>query len=221
MSRSNPDSLPLPRWQRRPDARPDEILDAAQAVFGNAGFARATLEEVARIAGVSKGTLYLYFDSKETLFREMVRARIVTAVAEGEALFREHQGSCRELLTLLMRRMWSVVRTPEMARIGRLVLSELPNFPEVAQFYFDEVILRSRRLVESVIERGIVSGEFRPSARRVAPRAICSMLVHSAQVQCFFSAYDPAALDEQQLLAGAIDLVLDGVATHPTDDPRP
>ena len=72
-----------PRWHRRPEARPDEILDAALAVFGESGFARAKIDDVARLAGVSKGTVYLYYDSKEALFREMVRAKIVASLAEG------------------------------------------------------------------------------------------------------------------------------------------
>ena len=85
---SEPGSLdsPSPRWQRRPEARPEEILDAALTVFGESGFARAKIEDVARLAGVSKGTVYLYFDSKEALFREMVRAKVVASLAEGEKL---------------------------------------------------------------------------------------------------------------------------------------
>ena len=78
------ETTPSPRWQRRPDERPDEILDAALEVFGAQGFAGARLEDIARQAGVSKGTLYLYFDSKEALFRAMVRARVVSVLEEGE-----------------------------------------------------------------------------------------------------------------------------------------
>lgn len=204
-----------PRWHRRPEARPEEILEAAQTVFGSSGFARAKLEDVARLAGVSKGTLYLYFDSKETLFREMVRATVLPTVAEGEEMVRVHDGACRDLLVRLMERMWAKVRDPRMASIGKLVHSELGNFPELARFYYEEVIVRSRRLVASVIERGIASGEFRPSALEFAPRAIASLLVHAAQMQCFFAAYEPHALSDAQVLRGTIDLVLQGVLAKP------
>src|SRR3954451_14693264 len=114
-----------PRWQRRPEARPDEILDAALAVFGEAGFARAKLDDVARQAGVSKGTLYLYFESKETLFREMVRARVVAWLGEAEEFVRTYEGSARSLLVELVRRMYTRVRCEPMTRIARLVQSEL------------------------------------------------------------------------------------------------
>src|SRR5215510_5730381 len=126
---------PTPRWQRRPEARPEEILDAAIDVFGEQGFARTRLEEVARRAGVSKGTLYLYFDSKETLFREMVRAKAVAALREGEAFVESYTGSNRDLLVEFLKRKYKLLREQSLSRISRLVQSELPGFPELAHFY--------------------------------------------------------------------------------------
>ncbi len=212
MPRTRP---PAPRWQRRPEARPEEILDAAYVTFGEHGFARTKLDDVARSAGVSKGTLYLYFDSKETLFREMVRAKILPAVQQGEELVRTFDGTARELLEALIRRMWNTVRTAETARIGRLVQSELGNFPELARFYFDEVIVRSRRLLQAALDRGIASGEFRRTPNQFATRAIASLLVHSGQHQCFFAPLDPNALTDEQVLEGVIDVVLNGVLVTP------
>ena len=135
-----------PRWQRRPEARPDEILEAALTVFGESGFARAKIEDVARRAGVSKGTVYCYFDSKESLFREMVRAKVVASLAEAEVFVRTFDGSARGLLAELIRRMYGRVRREQMMQLARVVQGELPHFPELARFYFDEVILRARRL---------------------------------------------------------------------------
>jgi AcrR family transcriptional regulator len=212
-----PADLTSPRWQRRPDARPEEILDAAQTVFGECGFARTKLDDVARLAGVSKGTVYLYFDSKESLFREMVRAKVVTALAECEELVRTYQGTCRALLIQLITRLYYGLRNERMARISRLVQAELESFPELAQFYFDEVILRARRIVADVLERGVATGEFRPETRAFAARGLPSLLVHTAQVQCFFHRLDPAALTDEQALQGLIDLYLHGVLQPPAD----
>jgi AcrR family transcriptional regulator len=200
-----------PRWQRRPEARPDEILDAAHQVFGELGFARAKLEDVARLAGVSKGTLYLYFDSKETLFREMVRAKVVANLAEAEEMVRTHEGPSRDLLVTLATGMYHRMREVAMARISRVVQAEFGCFPELARFYFEEVILRTRRLVQEVIQRGVASGEFRPEALDFAARGLPSMLVHTANVQCFFQQFDPDALKDQQAIEGLIDLFLNGV----------
>lgn len=207
--------VPRPRWQRRPAARPEEILDAAFTVFAEDGFARTKLDDVARRAGVSKGTLYLYFDSKDTLFREMVRAKIIPCVVQGEEFVRTFEGSSRDLLIAVIRRMWSTVRSPEVARIGRLVQFELGNFPELGRFYFDEVIVRTRRLIQAAIDRGLASGEFRRIPHHFANRAISSLLFHSAQQQCFFATLDPSSLSDEHVLDGVIDIVLNGVLARP------
>jgi AcrR family transcriptional regulator len=216
MSPSDPSAMAAsPRWHRRPEARPDEILDAAMQVFGEHGFARAKLSDVAERAGVSKGTVYLYFDSKESLFKEMVRARVVSTVAAGEEMVKAYRGSSRQLLEAFIRRMWHLQRHENMASISRLVTSELGSFPELGQFYYDEVVLRTRRLVDSILEHGVASGEFRPSARAVAARVIPSMLTHAAQTQSLFSAYDSASLVDEVLLEGILELVFHGVSRHP------
>jgi AcrR family transcriptional regulator len=206
-----------PRWQRRPEARPEEILDAALATFCESGFARAKIEEVARLAGVSKGTVYCYFDSKEALFREMVRGKVVASLAEAEEFVRSYEGSARSLLVELIRRMYFRMRREQMMQLARVVQGELPHFPELARFYFDEVILRARRLVAQVLERGVLSGEFRPGADGFAARGLSSLLVHTAQVQCFFQRFDPQALTEEQAVEGLVDLYLHGVLAQPAE----
>ena len=207
-----------PRWQRRPDARPEEILEAAKHVFGESGYAGTKLEDVARRAGVSKGTLYLYFDSKEALFREMVRAKVVAALAHAEETVRTFDGSSRELLVILVSSMYRRLRDDGMARVGRVVQAELPSFPELAQFYFEEVILRARRLVSRVLERGVESGEFREVSHGFAARGLASLLVHTAQLQCFFHDFDPDQLSDEAALGGLVDLYLHGVVARP-DEP--
>jgi AcrR family transcriptional regulator len=203
-----------PRWQRRPEARPEEILDAAFQVFGEHGFARTKLEDVARAAGVSKGTLYLYFDSKESLFREMVRAKVIPIVEEGEAMVQSHRGSNRDLLVSIMTRMFDILQNRGLGRISRLVMSELAAFPELARFYFEEVVLRARRLLDQVLERGAAAGEFRPLPHRYGARGVQAMLLHAAQAQCSFQQFDPRALSDAQVLEGIIDLYLNGVLTR-------
>jgi AcrR family transcriptional regulator len=209
------DSIGQPRWQRRPEARPDEILDAAQKVFGEFGFARAKLEDVARLAGVSKGTLYLYFDSKETLFREMVRAKIVVLLAESEALVESHSGSYRDLLIHLITGMFHSMRDHEIVKISRVAQAEFTSFPELAQFYFYEVIVRARHLVEQVLQRGVEAGEFRAVPHGFGARALPSLLVHSVQVQSWFRQLDPEALSDEEALEGLIDFCLNGVLARP------
>ena len=204
-----------PRWHRRPEERPGEILDAATTVFGEQGFARARLEDVAKRAGVSKGTLYLYFDSKEALFREMVRRNVVSLVAAAEAKYLHHPGTARDALTELVRGWWQLLGNKEAACIHRLVGAELSSFPELGRFYFEEVIARTHRLIAALVARGVASGEFRPVQCEYAIRGLPSLVIHAIDSQRFFAPFDPDALEDAEVIAGILDLYFHGVLAPP------
>ena len=202
-----------PRWRRRPEERPDEILHAALQVFGERGFAHTRLDDVARRAGVSKGTLYLYYASKVALFRAVVRAVKGPALAEGEAYVEAHQGTAREALEHLVLRMWEIMADPPQATVSRLVQSEIRHFPELARFYYEEIVLRSRRILERVLERGVAAGEFRPEQARFAARAIPAMALTLITVHGGLAAFDPSPMSREAMAAHATDLILHGVLT--------
>jgi AcrR family transcriptional regulator len=150
-----------PRWQRRKDERPGEILHAALDVFAARGFAAAKLDEVAARAGVSKGTLYLYFDSKEELFRSVVRGLLLPNVAMAEQRIAAHKGSAAELLRALVLTFGRVITESKLGAIPKLIVAEAANFPDLAKFYYEEVIKRGMRAMGGVLERGAAAGEFR------------------------------------------------------------
>ncbi len=147
--------------QRRKQARPAELLAAALDHFVERGFAATKLDDVAAQAGVSKGTLYLYFGSKETLFKAVIEQGILPVMAEGEAMLAQHDGDARSLLQALFLRWWELVGATRLGGIPKLMISEAGNFPDVAQYYYENVIVRGRNLMRQVLERGIASGEFR------------------------------------------------------------
>lgn len=147
--------------QRRKQARPAELLAAALDHFVERGFAATKLDDVAAQAGVSKGTLYLYFGSKEELFKAVIRQGIFPVLDEGEALLAQHDGDARSLLQTMLLRWWQLVGATRLAGIPKLMISEAGNFPDVAQYYYEHVILRGRDLMRRVLERGIAAGEFR------------------------------------------------------------
>ena len=151
-----------PRWQRRKDERPGEILNAALDVFAARGFAAAKLDEVAARAGVSKGTLYLYFESKEELFRSVVRQLLLPNVAMAERRIAEHQGSAAELLRGLVMTFGRLITESKLGAIPKLVVTEAANFPDIARFYYEEVIKRGMRAMGGLLQRGAAAGEFRP-----------------------------------------------------------
>lgn len=209
-----------PRWRRRAHARPEELLRAALEVFGERGFAGAKLEDVARRAGVTKGTIYLYFDSKETLFREMVRAGVGAAVASGERYVRDYQGPAPELLVTFVRRFWETMRDPANARLARLASSELRGFPDLLRTYMDEVVLRTRRTISAIVERGVAQGEFRKVSPVLVGRVIQALCTHLAQAQAYVGAFDKDTANDQQVIAAIVDFVMHGLLATPAADKR-
>lgn len=149
------------RRERRKDARPGELLDAALDVFAERGFAGARLEDIAQRAGVTKGTVYLYFASKEELFEAVVRQTLVSSIARGQAALRDFDGPTPELLRLVLTGWWHRVVRTKAAALVKLICAEASNFPALARFYYDNVIEPGRRLQSRILERGIARGEFR------------------------------------------------------------
>lgn len=170
-----------PTRRRAPEERPSQILDAAFHEFGERGLAGARLEDIAKRAQVAKGTIYLYFPNKEALFREMVHATIVTALAEAEASRAGLKSETAEAqIRWLGHGWWMFLRTDRMQVLQRLVSLELGQFPDLMQFYADEVIARGRRLVSGIIAHGVERGEFREVDPQLAARMFSSIwMTHS------------------------------------------
>ncbi len=149
-----------PKWRRLPEERPQQILEAAIEIFGDHGLANARLEDIAKRAGVSKGTIYLYFPNKEALFKEMIRQTVVAQLERTERDMVNDRGmSATEQVRVFMRWWWDLMRQPDYQRIHRLVIGELQRFPELVDFFWDEVIVRRQLLLDRLIQRGIDSGE--------------------------------------------------------------
>ena len=162
-----------PPRQRLKDIRPQQLLDAALALFVEKGFAATRSEEVASLAGVSKGTLYLYYPSKEELFKAVVRQNLTKLIGEGAEFVAGFEGSSAELLLALYQQWWDRVAETGAGGLHKVVLAEVRNFPELAQFYADEVVGPAHRIFVSLVERGIARGEF----RKVDPAATAHALI--------------------------------------------
>jgi TetR/AcrR family transcriptional regulator len=151
-----------PRRGRRKDARPGELVQAALSLFVEKGFAATRAEEVAARAGVSKGTLFLYFESKEELFKAVVRETIGQRFVEWEAEFAQTDCSTAELMARCLQTWWDRVGATPAGGISKLMLSEAGNFPELAAFYQSEVVAPGMALIRRILQRGIDRGEFVP-----------------------------------------------------------
>lgn len=194
-----------PRWRRRKEDRPQEIVAAALDVFTERGFAAARLEEIAARAGVSKGTLYLYFPNKEELFKAVVRSAIVPNIAMAEHLLHDFPGPSMEILARLLEGIGGRIMASKVGGIPKLMIAEAGNFPDLARFYLDEVIGRGFRVVGAVLERGIARGEFRPVNVGHTVRLVIAPMLMIALWRTSFEPVDGAPLDVAGLLAEHLD----------------
>ena len=201
-----------PRWRRLPEERPRQIVEAAKEIFGEHGLAASRLDDIAKRAGLSKGTIYLYFPNKEELFREMVRQMVVSQIEQGEHEFSTMTGPATDALTQFLGGYWRFIRSSQFAPLFRLIHAEIHSFPDLARFYADEVIARVHRLIASIITRGIDTGEFRRLDPIVAARMITAPFVMHGlwctHRECFTSV---AKGSDEQVLEELIQFTLHAI----------
>jgi AcrR family transcriptional regulator len=202
---------PNPLRKRRKEARPSELTAAALALFVERGFAATRLEDVAARAGVSKGTLYLYFDSKEALFKAVIQEGIVPAIVAGEAIAAQHAGSAFDLLERLLENWWARIGTTEFAGIPKLMVAEARNFPEIAQFYYENVIRRVRALLGAALERGMAGGEFRRMDVETAIDVVIAPVLMLLIWRFSFAGCQARIADPGQYMAMHMDLLRQGL----------
>ena len=184
------------------------------ALFVEKGFAATRSDEVARAAGVAKGTLYLYYPSKEELFKAVVRHNVSGLLSEVEALVARYEGGTPELLRNLMQIWWERFGNTPASGIHKVMVAEVRNFPELAQFYSDEVIDRSNRLLSAVVQRGIDRGEFRPvPVHEVAVMLVMPIIflaLHRHSFGC--CQVEGSEMDPMSVMRTHMDVALRGLA---------
>jgi AcrR family transcriptional regulator len=201
-----------PIRQRRKEARPAEIMAAALDVFVERGFTATKLDDVAARAGVSKGTLYLYFSSKEELFKAVIQQDILPVVEQGEEMLAQHSGDTASLLRSLINHWWQVVGKSKLAGILKLIISESGNFPEVARYFHDNVSKGIDELLRKVLQSGIEKGEFRPVDIESAIDAIAAPILMRAIWEYSIAPYCSYGQKDSELyLRTNIDLLLNGL----------
>lgn len=202
-----------PRHERRKEARPGELLEAALSLFVEKGFAATRVEEVAARAGVSKGTLFLYFPSKEELFKALVRQTISGRFTEWNEELKHFNGSSAELVRYCMHSWWERIGMTKAAGISKLVMSEAGTFPEIAAFYQQEVIGPGHDLLKRVLQRGVDSGEFRPMAMEYAVYSLIAPMIFLLMWQHSLAPCCPAnqQIEPVGFIDSQLDLLLGGM----------
>jgi AcrR family transcriptional regulator len=200
------------RWRRRKDARPQEILEAALAVFADKGFAASRMDDIAARARVSKGTIYLYFESKEAVFQALVQEMLGPQLARFGDLAKTHHGPIAPLLAEILRGLGRFLASSDRVVLPKIVIAEAGNFPDLARIYREEIIDRGLALFSGLYQAGVAKGEFRPILPEHAARLCVAPLLLAAIWRTTFARLDPAPFDYQGLVDAHIATLLKGFA---------
>ncbi len=188
------------------DERRAAILDAALDVFSENGFAAARLDDVAQKAGVAKGTLYLYFPDKESLFEELLRGIASPVLERFAALSADQTIPAGVMLERILQVFASQVIGTKRERLVRLIIAEGPRFPRIAEFYHREVISKGREIIRAIVTRGYERGELPSDAMAKFPQLFFAPLLMAIVWRSLFSRFDP--LDVNALIESHRKLML-------------
>ncbi|MDJ0906480.1 MAG: TetR/AcrR family transcriptional regulator [Woeseiaceae bacterium] len=197
--------MPEPRFRRRKEDRPQEITAAALHAFAEKGYAATRVEEVAKRAGVSKGLLYLYFKTKEELFKAVIRSFVVPKIDELTAVVDSNEMTSEEFLRGPLLDFARTLPGSPVSILVRLMIAEGPKHPDLLQFYWDNVISRGLGALGKVVERGVENGEFRPSVVDEFPHLFVMPVVFSVIFRLLFEKQSP---DTDKLIEAQVDLLL-------------
>lgn len=214
---------PPTKRERRKEARPGELLDAALSLFVEKGFAATRVEEVAARAGVSKGTLFLYFPSKVELFKAVVRETVSGRFDEWNQELDEFEGDSAALVRYCLHAWWERIGMTAASGITKLVMAEAGIFPEIAAFYQQEVVHPGHDLLKRILQRGIERQELRPLNLEYAVYSLMAPMIFLATWKHSMAACTPATqvIDPISFIDNQLDLLLHGMLLPSHDAPAP
>jgi len=196
--------------RRRKAERPQEILEAAFVEFSRNGYAMTTLDRVAERAGVTKGTIYVYFENKEHLFISMVREVTKAALDTVHEMLETHEGTTADLLRAQFSFIYQhIVEDRRRREVLRMLIAEAPRFPELADRYHQEILRPCLDMLRQAIQRGMDRGEFRKSAIVDLPQIVIAPIALVDLWMMMFDTRQP--LDMKAYFNAHLDLVLNGL----------
>jgi AcrR family transcriptional regulator len=202
-----------PKWRRRAEARPAESVRAAYDVFSEKGFAAARLDDIAARAGVSKGALYLYFETKQDIFEAVVRDAVAPNIGAIEQFALNFPGSFEQLIRMMVPRMAELAEKSNLGRVVKMVVGESGNFPEIARVWYDDVVAKGIGLLTGVIERAQARGEVRGGDARSHALSLMGPLLAAVIFRETFVPVGAKPFDIPALMQQHLDTVLPGLLT--------
>jgi AcrR family transcriptional regulator len=203
-----------PKWRRRKTARPGEIVAAAVEVFAEKGFAAARLDDIAARAGVSKGALYLYFETKADLFEAVVREAVAPNIKAVLALLEEHPGPFAEVAPQILARIAATIASPRISGVAKLVIGESRNFPHLAKVWHDAVIGPGLGAIAGAIAAAQARREVRPGDPRLYAFSLIGPMLMSLIWREVVAPIGGEPVDVMALAAQHGPTVLEGMLAH-------
>ncbi|HEY9219620.1 MAG TPA: helix-turn-helix domain-containing protein [Phenylobacterium sp.] len=205
-----------PKFRRRKEARPTEIVSAAMDVFAEKGFAGARLDEIAARAGVSKGALYLYFETKEDIFRAVVAQAVAPNLDPVLAMLASHPGPIAPLIEALPERIAGIAESARIGGVVKMVIGEARNFPELARVWHDQLVSKALAALSTAIAAAQVRGELRAGDPRVLAVSLISPVLLGVLWRETFEPIGAEAFDIPALARQHARTVLYGMLAEPT-----
>ncbi len=200
-----------PKWTRQPDKRPDQIMEAALEAFSRKGFRGATMDEVARSAGVTKGTIYLYFSSKEAVFLASVRREVDMLLTLVPEVRLDADSGVEGLAKTVARSLIGMLMSPRMTRLIPLVVAEVNHLPALKQLYHDELLPKANLELAEILRAAMGLGILRALDPVIAARALLGMFFTFALTQEVFGAKEVTPMDEEAIADTIVSIFLRGV----------
>jgi len=197
--------MPEPRFRRRKEDRPKEITAAALAAFAERGYAATRVDDVAKRAGVSKGLLYLYFKTKEDLFKAVIRSFVVPRIDALTAIIDNSEMSAEDFLRGPFLEFAKTLPGSPIGILVRLMIAEGPKHPDLLQFYWDNVVSRGLAAITVLLERGVQNGEFRRTIVNDLPHLFVMPVMFSVIFKLLFEKQCP---DTDTMIEAQVDLLI-------------
>lgn len=201
---------PEPRWRRRAEARPEEILEAALAEFTERGFEAARMEDIGKRAGLSKAGVYLYFPSKMALLEALIEARVSPLANQAQTLAQAGQADPLGAMRLLARVAAARLSDPNVFAVPRLVIGLSGRFPQIADYYRTHVVEKARGALEALIEAAIAKKQIRPVEKHAVVRAFIGPMFFEAMWTHVLRG-ESALADPEKLVEQHFDILLSGL----------
>jgi AcrR family transcriptional regulator len=201
-----------PKFRRRAEARPEEVLDAALELFVEKGFAQTRVEDIATRAGLSKGAVYLYFPSKEAILEGLVRRAVVPIATNALGFLTNFAGNPRTVITAVLKMVAHRLTEPKTIAIPKLLIREMIHFPEFAAMYRREVLDRVTPVVEELIRVGVAEGYFRPVDPHLTIRSIVGPIVLHMLMAEIFGIMPADGLSVDRLIDNHLTILFDGLS---------